>query len=50
MGNRKLYENNRTSHPSKIMVRIILNQLKSKAKRLLAEEHAGFSAGWSIVE
>ena len=38
------------SHPSKIMLGVILNQLKAKAEELLAEEQAGFRAGWSTVE
>ena len=38
------------SHPSKVMLCIILNHLKSKAEELLSEEQAGFRAGWSTVE
>ena len=38
------------SHPSKVMLCIILNCLKSKAEELLSEEQAGFRAGWSTVE
>jgi exonuclease III len=53
-GNLKLCQNYRTisliSHPSKVMLRIILNRLKSKAEELLAEEQAGFRAGRSTVE
>ena len=30
------------SHPSKIMLRVILNRFNSKAEELLAEEQAGF--------
>ena len=33
------------SHPSKIMLGVILNQLKAKAEELLAEEQAGFQPG-----
>ena len=36
------------SHPSKVMLRVILN-LKAKAEGLLAEEQAGFRAGRSTV-
>ena len=53
-GNLKQYQNYRTisliSHPSKIMLRIILNRLKTKAEELLAEEQAGFRPGRSTVE
>ena len=53
-GNLKLCQNYRTisliSHPSKVMLRIILNRLKSKAEELLADEQAGFRAGRSTVE
>ena len=38
------------SHPSKIMLQIILSQLKAKAEELLAEEQAGFQPSWSTVE
>ena len=38
------------SHPSKIMLGVILNQLKAKAEELLAEEQAGFRAGRGTVE
>ena len=38
------------SHPSKIMLRVILNRLKAKAEELPAEEQAGFRSGWSTVE
>ena len=53
-GNLKQYQNYRTisliSHPSKVMLRIILNRLKTIAEELLAEEQAGFRAGRSTVE
>ena len=53
-GNLKKCENYRTisliSHPSKVMLRIILNRLKNKAEELLAEEQAGFRPGRSTVE
>ena len=39
------------SHPSKIMLLVILNRLKGKkAEEILAEEQAGFRAGRSITE
>ena len=41
---------NLISHPSKIMLRVILNQLKGKAEELLAEEQASFRSGQSTVE
>ena len=37
-------------HPSKIMFRVILNQLEAKAEELLAEDQAGFRPGRSTVE
>ena len=48
-GNLKQCNNYRTisliSHPSKVMLKIILNRLKSAAERLLSEEQAGFRPG-----
>ena len=38
------------SHPSKIMLGVILNQLKAKAEELLAEEQTDFKPGWSTVK
>lgn len=53
-GNLRQCQNYRTisliSHPSKVMLRIILNRLKPIAEELLAEEQAGFRAGRSTVE
>ena len=53
-GNLRQYENHKMisliSHPSKDMLCIILNHLKSKAEELLPEEQAGFRARWSTVE
>ena len=53
-GNLKKCENYRTisliSHPSKVMLRVLLNRLKNKAEELLSEEQAGFRAGRSTVE
>ena len=48
-GNLKQCQNYSTisliSHPSKIMLRVILNRLKDKAEELLAEEQADFRPG-----
>ena len=53
-GNSKKCQNYRTisliSHPSKIMLKIILNRLKERAEELLSEEQAGFRPGRSTVE
>ena len=53
-GNLKQYQNYRTisliSHPSKIMLRVMLSQLKTKAEKLLAEEQAGFRSDRSTVD
>lgn len=38
------------SHPSKVLLRIILNRLKPQAAEINAEEQAGFMAGRSTVE
>ena len=38
------------SHPSKVMLRIILNRLKPQAEKIIAEEQAGFRAGRSTTE
>ena len=38
------------SHPSKAMLRIILNILKAEAEKIIAEEQAGFRAGRSTTE
>ena len=37
-------------HPSKVMLKIILNRLKPQAERIIAEEQAGFRAGRSTTE
>ena len=37
-------------HPSKIMLRVIFNQLEAKAEELLVEEQAGFRPGRSTLE
>ena len=39
-----------TSHPSKVMLKIILNRLKSLAEKIIAEEQAGFRAGRSTTD
>ena len=53
-GNMQQCKNYRTisliSHPSKVVLKIILNRLKPQAKKIIAEEQAGFRAGRSIVE
>ena len=38
------------SHPSKVLLKIINNRLKTKAEEILAEEQAGFRSGRSTVE
>ena len=38
------------SHPSKVMLMIILNRLKLQAEKIIAEEQAGFSAGRCTTE
>ena len=37
-------------HPSKDMLKIILNKLKPRAEKIIAEEQAGFKAERSIAE
>ena len=53
-GNLNQCQNFRTiiliSHPTKIMLRVILNRLKAKAEELLAEEQAGLRSGRSTGE
>ncbi|WP_419593732.1 hypothetical protein, partial [Thiolapillus sp.] len=48
-GNLQQCQNYRTisviSHPSKVMLKIILNSLKPQAEKIIAEEQAGFRAG-----
>ena len=52
-GNLRKCQNYRTisliSHPSKVMLKIILNRLKPQAE-IIAEEQAGFRAGRSTTE
>ena len=38
------------SHPSKVMLKIILNRLKPQAEKIIAEELGGFRAERSITE
>ena len=35
----------RISHPSKVMLKIILNRMKPQAEKIITEEYAGFRAG-----
>ena len=53
-GNLQLCQNYRTisliSHPSKVMLKIILNRLQSQAEEFIVEEQAGFTAGRSTTE
>ncbi|GFO08059.1 LINE-1 retrotransposable element orf2 protein [Plakobranchus ocellatus] len=53
-GNLKLCQNYRTisliSHPSNVMLKVILNRLKPEAEKIIAEEQAGFRPVRSTVE
>ena len=53
-GNLQQCQNYRTisliSHPSKVMLKIVLNRLKPQAEMIIAEEQAGFRAGRSTTE
>ena len=53
-GNLELCENHRTisliSHPSKVILNIILNRLKPIAESIISEEQAGFRPGRSTIE
>ena len=53
-GNMQQCQNYRTisliSHPSKVMLKIILNRLKTQAEKIITEEKAGFRAGRSTTE
>ena len=53
-GNLQLCQNYRTisliSHPSKVMLRILLNRLKPQAEEIIKEEQASFRAGRSTTE
>ena len=53
-GNLQQCQNYRTvsliSHPSKVMLKIILNTLEPQAEKIIAKEEAGFRAGRSTTE
>ena len=50
-GNLQLCQNYRLiSHPSKVMLKIILNRLQPQAEEIIAEEQAGFRAGRNTTE
>ena len=53
-GNLQLCNNYRTinliSHPSKVLLNVILNRLRPQAENIIAEEQAGFRVGRSISE
>ncbi|WP_419592605.1 reverse transcriptase domain-containing protein, partial [Thiolapillus sp.] len=53
-GNLQQCQNYRTisliSHPSKVMLKMILNRLKQQAEKFIAEEQAGFRAGRCTTE
>ena len=53
-GNLQLCQNYRTisliSHPSEVMLRILVNRLKPQAEEIIKEEQAGFRAGRSTTE
>ena len=53
-GNLQLCQHYRTIsliiHPSKVMLKIILNRLQPQAEEIIAEEQAGFRAGRSTTE
>ena len=53
-GNTQLCHNHRTisliSHPSKVMLKILLNRLKPQAESIIAEEQVGVRPGRSTTE
>ena len=53
-GNLQQCQNYRTisliSHPSKVMLKILLSRLKPQAEKIIAEEQAGFRSGRSTTE
>ena len=53
-GNLQLCQNYHTinliSHPSKVMLKILLNRLKPEAEKIIAEEQAGFRPGRSTTQ
>ena len=54
IGNLQLCQNVHTirliSHPSKVVLRILLDRLKPQAEEIIKEEQAGFRAGRSTTE
>ena len=52
-GNLQLCQNystiNLISHPSKVILKVILNRLNPHAEEIIAEEQAGFRAGRSAI-
>ena len=53
-GNLQICNNYRTisliSHPSKVMLKVLLNRLKTQAEDIITEEQAGFRTGRSTTE
>ena len=53
-GNLQLCQNHHAisviSHPSKVMLRILLNRLEPKAEEIFKEEQTGFRAGKRTTE
>ena len=53
-GNLQQCQNYRTisliSHPSKVMLKVLLNRLRPQAEKIIAEEQAGFRPGRSTTE
>ena len=53
-GNLQICNNYRTisliSHPSKVLLKVLLNRLKPQAEEIIAEEQAGFRTGRSTTE
>ena len=47
---RKMDVTSLISHPSKVILNIILNRLKPHVEKIIAEEQAGFRAGRSTTE
>ena len=47
---KKLPSNSLISHPSKVMLKILLNRLKPQAEKIIVEEQAGFRAGKSTTK
>ena len=53
-GNLQICNNYRTisliSHPSNVLLKVLLNRLKPQAEEIIAEEQAGFRIGRSTIE